>query len=302
MVSSERILIQALVNAAERSAIRMAADRLSACLARAADFPWVVDCAFPTSLAELNRSVEPAIVITSLLNEVDAIDETWSEIEFRLRSVYQELSDDGRFIVFICTVLRHISAGESPDRVMARRIRIRKLNLLAAELSRTTGAFVIDLDRDLADIGAQALETDYRLKGRFAADAAGKSIAATLLSNGLDAIVPFKTQEVAQARLAEYQPPRATPVLSGPVVLSGRGVTSMRSGRRTLAISTVVDSIAENRIGFHVHRLLKKQITIRDAAAILTNSVLRRGLRSTTRMLAIEIRRRVLSARVRLHR
>lgn len=301
MLHPKRILIQAVVNAAERPAIRMAADRLSACLTSAAGVPWAVDYAFSTSLAELDRSVEPAIAITSLLNEVDATDEAWDDVERRLRSAYEELSDNGRFIVFICTVLRHVSAGEPPDRVMARRVRIRKLNLLAAELSRTTGALVIDLDRDLADIGARALETDYRLKGQFAADAAGKSIATTLLSDGLDAIVPFKIQEAALASLAEYQPPRATPMISGPMVLSGMGVTSMRSGRRTLAISSVVDSIAENRISFHVHRFLKRQITIRDAVTILTNSILRRGLRSTTCMLIAEMRRG-LRARVELHR
>jgi hypothetical protein len=41
--------------------------------------------------------------------------------------------------------------------------RIRRLNLMAAELSQATGANVIDIDGVLAFIGALPLGTDYLL-------------------------------------------------------------------------------------------------------------------------------------------
>ena len=66
------------------------------------------------------------------------------------------------------------------------RIRIRRLNLLVTEISRETGLFVIDLDRELADIGANNLKTDYLLAGSLATAVAANCIAKTVISYGLD--------------------------------------------------------------------------------------------------------------------
>ncbi len=74
--------------------------------------------------------------------------------------------------VFLCNVFRHVPGG-SPYRYFrtppSLGERIRRFNLLAADLSHDTGIYIVDLDRALADRGADALKTDYRLMGEAAA-------------------------------------------------------------------------------------------------------------------------------------
>jgi hypothetical protein len=91
--------------------------------------------------------------------------------------------------LFLCTVFRHIASPGGPlgrDGVMAQRERIRRINLLIAELSQSTGAFVIDIDSALAHIGGARLGADYLLQGRAAGAAAGDVIASALLAEGLE--------------------------------------------------------------------------------------------------------------------
>jgi hypothetical protein len=75
--------------------------------------------------------------------------------------------------------------------------RIRRLDRMALDLSHDLGVTVVDIDRAFADIGARVLATDYRLAGRVAAEAAGHSFALSLLSLGLDDIIPVDVQERA---------------------------------------------------------------------------------------------------------
>jgi hypothetical protein len=287
MTGSKPILIQAVVTAAEQAAVRDAAERLSASLSAAAGTAYAVDCVFPTDIDRLDRSGKTSIVITSLLDEVDAVDERWQETEDRLRSTYRNLSEDGRLAVFICTVLRHVAPDAAPELVTARRIRIRRLNLLAAELSRETGCFVIDVDRMLADIGAQPLQTDYRLIGPYAAGAAAKSIAMTLLSAGLDAFVPVEIQDAARDLVAAYQPPRAAAVTIKAKTAGVYSVASRSAGRRTQTVVPVVHIVDESQVDLQLRRLMRGQIGTRRAVAMFIRSVHQRGLRSTvTRSIA----------------
>src|SRR5205814_8125220 len=103
--------------------------------------------------------------------------------------------------VFVCTVFRNIPA-DAVD-AQSRLIRIRRLNLLAAELSRETGLFVIDLDRRLAEIGAVKVQTDYRLDGPSATNIVAKEIALAVVSAGLDAFVPFEVQDAAKLSISQ---------------------------------------------------------------------------------------------------
>lgn len=279
MTSSGPILIQAMVSPAEQPAIRQAAEMLSAALSKAAGAAYRIDCAFPAAFDQLHRSGKTAIVITSLLGNATAIDERWQATEDRLRSEYRALCEDGRLLVFICTVLRHVAADSSPEQVMARRKRIGKLNLLAAELSRETGLFVIDIDRSLADIGALPLQTDYRLAGPYAAGAVAKSIATTLLSAGLDAFVTVELQEAARDLIAAYEPPRAAAAMPK-MRMPGAGGVTERSGRLKQTVVPVRHLVDDSQVDLQIRRLMSGRIGIRGGAAMFVRSIRQHGMRS----------------------
>ena len=68
--------------------------------------------------------------------------------------------------------------------------RIRRLNLMAIELSQASGANVIDIDGVLAFIGALPLGTDYLLASPIAAAVAGDAIVSALLGGIPDEALP----------------------------------------------------------------------------------------------------------------
>src|SRR3954470_5721248 len=103
------IPIKALVHANERSAITTMAGRLQERLAQAAAEPAVVTCSFAESFADLQKSHERSIIVTSLLLETDDYQEDWAQLEGRLRARYAALAEDAASIVFVTTVFRHIS-------------------------------------------------------------------------------------------------------------------------------------------------------------------------------------------------
>ena len=102
----------------------------------------------------------------------------------------------------ICTIFRvvadraRLSRGGASLPLIER---IRRLNRLAAELSRETGCYVADIDRTMADVGARKTQADYRLSTPAAAEAAGHAIAWALLSGPLDDVVSPEVQEKARA-------------------------------------------------------------------------------------------------------
>jgi hypothetical protein len=185
----------------ETAALRLAFDRFSACLAelgaKAPEFRVVEQSS--------GDAAQATIILSSLLPEVFADDYgTWDETEIRIRQRFQAVSKNGPRH-YVCTVFRHVP----PDAPPGLRARIRKLNLLAAELSRATGVFIIDLDRSLADVGARAYATDFRLAGPYAAEAVAREIAATLLGTGFDAALPREARDRLKAIMADWQPAHA---------------------------------------------------------------------------------------------
>ena len=286
-MTGPEIILQAVVDDGEQSAVRLAAERLANSLTTAAGYPITVKCTFIDSHNALNGSVGDALVITSLLPEVANYEEPWPQVERRLRETYQGLSGQSP-VIFICTVLRHIARSENADQVKLKRIRIRRLNLLAAELSRETGAYVIDLDRSLADIGASRLQTDYRLNGQYAAEAAAKFIALAVLSAGLDAHISFEIQDAARAIVAGSQLNLIVPAVAM-VDIVPSNVLKLGAGRRKQVVATVVDTDKGHHAGWLIHLLVTRQFGIGDALTKLKQSVARRGLRASAAMVVAAV-------------
>jgi hypothetical protein len=94
--------------------------------------------------------------------------------------------------LFLCTVFRHVGpAAENCHRgAVARLERIRRINMLIVELSQSAGAYVMDIDSVMAHVGGARLQSDFSMRGRMAAAAAGEVIASALLNEGLDAHMP----------------------------------------------------------------------------------------------------------------
>ena len=181
MSSSAGLRISAFVAPAEAAAVEDAARRLGEAL------PLTVE--FASSLDDLGAGAADALTIVSLLPEVEAALQDWPAAETRLMRRYGALAALGAERLFLCTVFRHAPAELDDDARIALRLAIRRLDLLAVNVSQATGVNVIDLDRALADIGARKLRTDYRLGGALAAEAAGEAIATALLAAGIEDLV-----------------------------------------------------------------------------------------------------------------
>ena len=133
-----------------------------------------------------------------------------ADIEARWRHRVDTLMAASAHPVFLCTILRHVArrpeaTGEpTRERILKR---IRRLNLMIAELSQATGVGVIDIDRTLAHIGARALQTDYRLTGSMGAETAGRVIVSALLDTGLDDLVDLDRLNEARRLDAVFETP-----------------------------------------------------------------------------------------------
>ncbi len=279
------MIIRAVVQPGEEPAIRLAADYIAASLGTVSATPRDVCCIFSPDLNGLPDTGTNSIVITSLLGEVDSYAEPWPQAEQRLRAAYAALASRGNAVIFICTVLRHVRPDRDADSVEARRIRIRRLNLLAAELSRELGIFVIDLDRTLADTGARALDTDYRLGGAHAAQSAAKCVALTLLSAGLDDFIPFEEQDAAAAIIAAYEVSRALPAGTRMELMRGKAI-SMQAGRRVQNVVPIRRVARSDQAGWILRSVLNRQISVGEAYSQLVQSIAHHGLRSSAAVLA----------------
>jgi hypothetical protein len=276
------VSIRAMVDDNERLAISIAARLLESSLGAAAGGPVTVRCQFETSLDALKSCEEPCIKIVSLLPEVDNHQEGWAEVERRLRDRCKALMTTDGAVVFLFTVFRHVAMDDSAD--PSRLTRIRRLDLLAAELSRETGLFVIDLDRSFADIGALKLQTDYRLGGQYASDAAAKFIALAIVSAGLDAYVSFDVQDAAKLTINDVQLSLAAPS-SVSSDIKPSNVLALGSGHRKQIVATVVDTNSENHVSWLIQLMMTGQFGFKDAVSKLRRSIAHRGLRSSFAML-----------------
>jgi hypothetical protein len=286
------ISLRAVVDNNERAAVIQAATLLEKSLSSAAGEPVTVHCQFEASLHALQDAGEPCITIVSLLPEVANHRESWADVERRLRERCQALMSADSAVVFLCTVFRPVATGDGAD--LDRLVRIRRLNQHAAELSRETGLFVVDLDRSLADIGASKLRTDYRLDGQYASEAAGKFIALAILSAGLDAYLPFEVQDTARASVVDLQLNLVGPVVAKRDMVMP-SILKLGQGRRRQVVATVVDTDKDSHAGWLIHLMMTGQLGIRDAFAKLRQSVARRGFRSSMAMVLAAARQAMRS-------
>jgi hypothetical protein len=284
MTEPPTITLKSLVDRSEKAAVRKATELLENTLSSTVGGLVSVRCQFEDSLEGLMGSGEPSVVISSLLPEVANHQQSWAAVASRLSKAYRGLAAaDGadQRSVFICTVFRRVPTDEMD--AQSRLTMIRRLNLLAAELSRETGFFVIDLDRRLADIGAAKIQTDYRLEGPHAEKVVAKEIALAVVSAGLDAFLPFEVQDAAKLSIASTELGLAASKVTATDALPSN-VLALGAGRRKQVVATVVDTDAESHVGWLLHLLLTGRLSPKEAASKLGRSVASRGLRASSAM------------------
>jgi hypothetical protein len=187
-------MIEAEVDERERPAMLAGAQQLAEALAAATGADWPIQLHLLDPGAAVATSAGSVIVL-SLLADV-AREEPFSDTEARWRARLKDLVK-GTAPVLICTVFRHVCERLTPSGAAILQ-RIRRLDRMAAELSRDLGVAVIDIDRAFAHIGGRTLGTDYRLNGRLAAEVAGHGLVWSLLSLGLDEIISPEAQDRAR--------------------------------------------------------------------------------------------------------
>jgi hypothetical protein len=201
MTSRRALLIDAVVDDAERPALVAASEQFGECLGAASGSDWQIRLRFRDSVSAIDPREPPTVAIASLLPEIARYDDSLSAIEERWREHLQSLAQYAIPAVFLCTIFRYVAANapernlDSPPTTIER---IRRLNLFAAELSHDSGAGVIDIDRVFAHLGARQLKTDYRLTGPIAAEVAAYAIVSSVLAFGLDDLIPPEIQERAR--------------------------------------------------------------------------------------------------------
>lgn len=215
--------------------------------------------------------------LVSLQTALDALEMPWPDVEHGLRGHFAALAETGD-PVLVSTVFRVVNRVS--DDAHARLIRIRRLNLLATELSREFGAFVIDIDRVLADIGGGVLKTDYRLTSEAAAELAGHTLAIGLSTNALDGFLPFEAQERVTALINASQS-----VQRPAVELIPADLMSMGKGRRRQRVAAITDTSQENHAGWLVKQALTGQIGLSEAAQRLIMVIRRRGVKESFSLL-----------------
>jgi hypothetical protein len=178
------MMIAASVTQNEGRALSAAVEQLRRLLAQASQREWKFECDLSGAASN------PEVSIISLLPEVEGADPI-DRVRERLRERLGTQMAAGA-TAFLCTIFR---ACDDPSKLE----RIRRLNLLAPELSHDLDIGVIDFDRMLGDIGSQTLETDYRLDGAGAREVAAYTIVKTLIGGGLDDRVPDEVIERARS-------------------------------------------------------------------------------------------------------
>jgi hypothetical protein len=277
-MSTTTIALVALVSMTERAAVETACRIIASALSEASGQPWTCNCSFIDEPGDLQAQAAGAVLVTSLVSEVEGL-VSWPNVEARLRGFYAGLCAPGD-PVFICTVFRHVCSGDC-ELELQRRVRIRRLNLSAANISRESGAYVIDIDRRLSDIGAHRLGTDYRMHGAAAIDLAGNAIAREIILNGLDAVADVDLQNRALAVLSPYQPAiAATPPIEAAYL------RPMGRGRRTQLAATLPNVNREGDVAWLIRQTLKRQIGAVYALDKVLQAIRLRGVRKTFALLA----------------
>jgi hypothetical protein len=238
-----------------------------------------ITAVFVAVMGDIDRSAAPCIVVMSLLSQLDFLDEPWADQRRRLEALYGDLTGHPAVVAYVCTVFRHVAP--TVDLEVRRRLlrRLRRLNLLAADLSRRTGVFVADIDRDLSDVGARSLATDHRLGGPFAAAVGGRCLAKVLLDTGLDAVVPYEDQMDAARALERLSAPtpRVVPRASTDAAPLAPAAPNWRSrGARSTAAPTRLEGG-----DVYARLLLRGEISPAQAVALVKRAVSRNGYAGT---------------------
>jgi len=115
---------------------------------------------------------------------------------------------------------------------------------------------VIDLDRSLADIGARALQTDYRLNGSYAAEGAAKFMALAVHFGGIGWLVSFEVQDQAKTMVAESELDLASRQVAAPDIKPSNVAGAGEQDVRKQVVQTVVDTNTESiPAGYTAHVL-----------------------------------------------
>lgn len=289
MTNPSQISIVALVAEGERPAVELGAAHIARAMGQAAGTPWTIDVSFASDWHELLRSGEGQIVVTSLLTELGRSGETWPQSAERMRKAYGTLAQVG-VPIFICTILRHIARTNEPEADAALRLHIRRLNFLAAEISRETRAYVIDVDRVLADIGARSLQTDYRLGGQAAAEIAGHFIALTLINNAFDDSVSYELQDAAKDVLTLGRPSIAALDNKKASVILVSTLSSVGQGRHKQVVVPTISTIPRDS-GTLIRQVLQGAIKPSAAYQRLLKAVRSHGVRKSAVQIAVGLKK-----------
>jgi hypothetical protein len=270
------LAVAAVVDAAERAAVGLAAERLGACLEHATGTSWSVNVRFLDTPADTDVERQ-ALVIASLLPELRQLDEPSAMTAARWRAFFKSLPGEGAPAAFLCTIFRHV--GSAADRWQNRAPpvaieRIRRLNLLAAEISQATGVNIIDIDRVFAHVGARALRTDYRLGGELATGLAADTIVTTVLTVGLGERLPPDAQDRALAFHAQ----RSAAALAHALAVSAASLrlTTARHGAVRQTFAAIKPVLTPHTTRELLRDVRHGRATLRAVAPVILQKVLRR--------------------------
>lgn len=186
--------VDAFVTTGEQPMMIAAGEQLSEALRDDAERPWPVRLSF--SSFDTEGAAPGPIVVTSLLADAMSL-EPLATVEAVWRDRLAKGLAGADRIVVLCTVFRVVGDRQARPILIER---IRRLNLLAAELSQAFNTYVVDLDRTLSFFGAATLQSDFRLVGHRAAEAAGHAVVTTLFAAGLGGLVPVERQAIGAKR------------------------------------------------------------------------------------------------------
>lgn len=199
---NRRLVVAAAVDACEEPVVRRAAALLETALRACGDDGVAVVPQFVADVAAVAAlAPAPDYAVASLLPElasatpVAAVEQRWREVLAAWPASHPPL--------LVCTIFRHVDPALAVVEREALRERIRRLALVAIEISHDTGAHVIDFDRTLAHVGARALASDCRFGSDAAIEVAARTLVRSLLALARDESIAVEVASCAEARIGQ---------------------------------------------------------------------------------------------------
>lgn len=203
MSFSSTISITARVDREEAPAITVAVEMAAQAMKMAAEACPSITLRFEDPASPTDRANVPHVYLTTLLPALDVTAGSLDDVERHWTRYLADLGETGATIL-LCNIFRHVRDRVLADGSAPLLGKIRELNLLAVTLSHRLGIHVADVDREMANIGARRLISDYRQRSAIGSDAAGYAIAQCLLRGGFDAVVDPAILEAAQHHLGNF--------------------------------------------------------------------------------------------------